>query len=95
MRLSTPSQRLLAARWRDHQPPMIDGPLPLHTIRDRLVARMADDLVAEDTFRNDDDAIRLLMHKGYSARNVFLLVADARQAAAQTVVSTIMADSNG
>lgn len=90
---STPSQRLLAARWRDHQPPTIDGPLPLHSVRAELVRSMAVVLVVDDAFRNDADAIASLRAAGFPINSVFLLVADARQAAAQTVASTIMADT--
>lgn len=65
---------------------LIDGPL-IYTRRNETVARMAQALVAEDAFHSEQDAIRLLMHKGFPPVQVFNLIDDARQLAMQHVVA--------
>jgi len=84
----SPSQRLLAARLRDRPPPLLDA--PLLCIQDRLIGRMADDLIAADALADEGDAIRLLMHNGYSARNVFLLAGKALYEARQRLIAREM-----
>jgi hypothetical protein len=68
--------------------PLIDGSLSeRRESRDELVKRMAADLVTYDAFRNEGDAIRSLMAKGYSSFAVLRFVDDARQVAMQCVVA--------
>jgi hypothetical protein len=71
--------------------PLIDGPLATHgESRDELVKRMAADLVTYDAFRNEADAIRSLMARGYPSFAVARFVDDARQVAMQGVVAAEM-----
>ena len=68
--------------------PLIDGPLSApHESREDLVRRMAERLVAYDSFRNEGDAMRCLMMKGFSPFEVMRFVDDARQVAMQDVVA--------
>lgn len=89
--ISFPSERLADARYRYSRHRLVDAGL-VSDARAELVRSMAVVLVVDEAFRNDDDAIASLRAAGFPLPNVFLLVADARQAAMQTVISTIMAD---
>lgn len=51
---------------------------------------MGADLVAEDAFRDRDDAIRVLHRKGYPAFDVVLLVDDAMHWAQSAIVPAAM-----
>lgn len=59
--------------------------------RAALVERMAADLVAEQAFANEREAIRVLMWKGYCSLDIALLTDDVRQMAMQSVVAREMA----
>lgn len=73
--------------------PLIDGPLSApHESREDLVRRMAERLVTYDAYRNEGDAIRCLMMKGFSPFEVMRFVDDARQVATQSVVAKEMMD---
>lgn len=70
---------------------LIDGPL-LETDMRRtdLVARMAKELIRQDTYHTERDAIRSLVGNGFSALDVMVVVDDARQVAMQHVVAMEM-----
>jgi hypothetical protein len=74
--------------------PLRDGALtePRET-REDLVRRMAQRLVTYDAYRNESDAIRCLMMKGFSPFEVCKFVDDARQVAMQDVVAREMGRS--
>lgn len=73
---------------------LIDGPLIDSAARIRvMVERMAEGLVASDTFRDPRDAMMTLRAAGYPAFAVMRLVSDARQAAVQSIVAREMADT--
>lgn len=76
--------------------PLIDGPLVMtvQESREDLVRRMAERLVTYDAYRNEGDAIRCLMMKGFSPFEAIRFVDDARQVAMQSVVAKEMMDSS-
>lgn len=70
---------------------LIDGPLIDSAARIRLmVERMAECLVASDTFRDPRDAMTTLRAAGYPAFAVMRLVSDARWLAERDVVAAEM-----
>lgn len=69
-------------------PRVIDGAL-LYLGRQEIVARMAADLVAADSFHDEREAIRSLFGK-YPYFQISLLIDDARQVAVQDVVAREM-----
>lgn len=62
---------------------------PVENRRAIMVSRMSADLVANDAFGCEDDAIMLLAHKGYRIVDIFMLVPDAMQAAFQQTIDLV------
>lgn len=60
--------------------------------REDLVRRMAKCLVTYDAFRNEGDAMRALMLKGFSPFEAIRFVDDARQVAMQEVVAVAVSE---
>lgn len=73
------------AGLRRFQPRALDGAL-IEINRSETVARMAKDLVAFDSFRDERDAIMSLVGK-YPSVQICHLIDDAKQAAMQSVVA--------
>ncbi len=70
---------------------LCDGPIMLAPERRvRCALDMGADLVAENAFRDKEDAIRVLHRKGYPMFDIALLVDDAMQWAYQAVVAAAM-----
>lgn len=74
---------------------LIDGPLVIRReCRSVVVRKMGADLVRLDAFRNENDAMRaLIATEKYSAFEVIRYLDDARQVAAQDVVTAEMVKS--
>lgn len=70
---------------RRFQPRLIDGALA-QIGRDEIVARMAADLVAHDSFRSEREAIMSLVGR-YPPVQICHLIDDARQVAAQSLAT--------
>ncbi len=72
----------------------IDGPLMAQEQRRAdVVRRMAKDLIEQDAFRCESDAIRLLMHRGYPSYDVMALVGHAQQEAEEQLIAAEMSGS--
>lgn len=68
--------------------------IPIHKIpqaRAKLIERMAKDLIEHSVMEDRDDAIRLLLWKGYARTDVHLLVGEVIHWAQITVLMKAMA----
>jgi hypothetical protein len=66
----------------------IDGPLMAQEQRRAdVVRRMAKDLIEADAFRDERDAIRVLMHRGYPSYDVMALVGEAQAEAERQLIA--------
>jgi len=75
--------------------PLIDGSLSLDAVRAQRIAKvaeMASRLVETGAFVDRDDAIMVLLSFGYASFEVYALVADACQVAAEHVVAMEMVE---
>ena len=69
----------------------IDGPLAIAGERLARVEKMADALIAFETYGDEQEAVRSLYGNGYRMIEICLLLDDARQVAMQRVVAREMA----